>query len=72
MPVENCKCNELVETFTQTNIKLLEMGLLDRIAGYTLTILIQEQIEKHVKDFCTGRYDESHVNNLENVSLITH
>lgn len=45
------------------------MGLLDRIAGYTLTILIQEQIEKHVKDFCTGRYDESHVNNLENVSL---
>ncbi|XP_063702469.1 anaphase-promoting complex subunit 2 [Culicoides brevitarsis] len=66
MPSSNCKCTELVETFRKTNSKLLEMGILDRIAGYTLTKLIQEQIDKHVKDFCTGRYDESHISNLEN------
>lgn len=63
-----CKCTELVEAFIKTNSRLLEMGILDRIAGFTLTTLIQEQIDKHVKDFCTGRYDDSHIANLENVS----
>lgn len=63
-----CKCIDVAEAFTKTNARLLEMGILDRIAGFTLTKLIQEQIDKHVKDFCTGRYDEPHISNLENVS----
>lgn len=70
MASSSCKCTELVEAFTKTNARLLEMGILDRIAGFTLTTLIQEQIDKHVKDFCTGRYDESHIGNLENVSHV--
>lgn len=72
MPSSSCKCTELVESFTKTNSRLLEMGILDRIAGFTLTTLIREQIDKHVKDFCTGRYDESHIANLENVSHVSY
>lgn len=42
------------------------MNLLDRLAGYTLTTLIQERITTHVQDTCKGIFDKYHIKSLEN------
>lgn len=64
---EKCKCEELVTAFSDSNRYLNEMGLLDRIAGYTLTTLIQHRINSHVQDKCKGTFDVSHIQSLERV-----
>lgn len=67
---EKCKCEELVTAFSDSNRYLNEMGLLDRIAGYTLTTLIQHRINSHVQDKCRGTFDVSHIQSLERVSIV--
>lgn len=61
---DNCRCQELVCAFNKTNQYLSDMNLLDRLAGYTLTNLIQERINTHVQDTCKGIFDMSHIDNL--------
>ena len=46
------------------------MGLLDRLAGFTLTSLIQDRIYTHVRETCQGIFDKSHMQELEQVSSI--
>lgn len=53
--------------FNKTNLYLANMNLLDRLAGYTLTNLIQEQITNHVQETCNGIFEMSHIKNLEKV-----
>lgn len=65
-----CQCQELVNAFTQTNLFLNQMGLLDRIAGYTLTDLIQDQITIHIQEKCRGNFDSSHIKSLDSVRFI--
>lgn len=61
---DKCRCQELVVGFNKTNQYLYEMDLLDRLAGFTLTNLIQERIDTHVQDTCKGILDTSHVDAL--------
>lgn len=61
----NCQCQELVNAFTETNLCLNRMGLLDRISGSTLTNLIQDQISKHINEKCRGSFDTPHLKSLE-------
>lgn len=60
-----CNCQELVNGFTETNLCLNRMGLLDRISGFTLTNLIQDQISKHIHEKCRGNFDNPHLKELE-------
>lgn len=48
--------------------KLIELELLERMAGEVLTSLIHKRIETHVQDTCKGSFDTSHISSLENVS----
>lgn len=61
---DSCRCQELVCAFNKTNQYLYNMQLLDRLAGYTLTNLIQERISTHVQDTCKGIFDISHIGSL--------
>lgn len=61
---DKCHCQELVCAFNNTNRYLYEMDLLDRLAGFTLTNLIQERIDTHVQDTCKGILEMSHINRL--------
>lgn len=60
-----CQCQELVNAFTETNLCLNRMGLLDRISGFTLTNLIQDQVTKHIHEKCRGNFDTAHLKTLE-------
>lgn len=62
---DNCRCPELVGVFNKTNAYLTEMNLLDRLAGHTLTTLIQDRITVHVHNQCSGQFDVSHTKSLE-------
>lgn len=64
-PQSTCSCQELLTVFTKTNRSLAEMQLLDRLAGLTLTTLIQEQITEYVQRKCHGVFDASHLAALE-------
>ncbi|TDG41352.1 hypothetical protein AWZ03_012219 [Drosophila navojoa] len=50
---------------TATNVKLLKMGLIDRLAGSALTALIKLKIKEHINDTCVGIFDRSHLKQLE-------
>lgn len=60
-----CQCADVVTAFTETNICLNKMGLLDRVSGFTLTNLIQDEITKHIQEKCRGNFDTQHLNSLE-------
>lgn len=65
LPFLQCQCQELVNSFTEVNVSLNRMGILDRISGYTLTILIQDEIYSHIQKTCRGNFDTQHMQNLE-------
>lgn len=64
-PQSSCSCQELLRVFTKTNRSLAEMQLLDRLAGLTLTSLIQEQMTEYVHRKCRGEFDVSHLASLD-------
>lgn len=66
---DSCRCQELVCGFNKTNQYLYDMDLLDRLAGFTLTNLIQERIDTHVQDTCKGVLDTSHIKGLLQVQF---
>lgn len=65
--MDNCLCDDLIVDFNRTNQYLYTMDLLDRLAGFTLTNLIQERIDTHVQDTCRGSLDTSHIKDLIDV-----
>lgn len=65
MPVSKCQCQELVNAFSEINLYLTRMGLLNRISGFTLTNLIQNEINDHIQKTCRGNFDTQHLKNLE-------
>lgn len=65
--LEQCCCQKLTEIVKSTNMKLLEMQLIDRMAGSGLTALIKLKIKDHINDTCLGVFDRSHLKQLETV-----
>lgn len=61
-----CNCAYIVKVFHETNRKLMELQLLERLAGQVLTNFIQMRIESHIQKLCTGTFDVSHISFLEN------
>ncbi|VVC94836.1 unnamed protein product [Leptidea sinapis] len=61
-----CICSYVVKVFYETNRKLMEMQLLERLTGQVLTNFIQVRVESHIQRVCTGTFDVSHIAHLEN------
>lgn len=59
-----CQCQSLANAFTSTNQQLATMGLLDKIAGFTLTALIQERIDAKIGE-TKENFSVSHMESLE-------
>lgn len=65
--MENCRCQMIVYMFHETNRKLIELELLERLVGNVLTSLIHIRIENHVIQTCDKTFDVSQLSPLENV-----
>lgn len=61
-----CNCTYIVKVFYDTNSKLMDLQLLERLTGQVLTNFIQMRIETHIEKLCTGTFDISHIGTLEN------
>ncbi|XP_055530538.1 anaphase-promoting complex subunit 2 [Wyeomyia smithii] len=61
---EHCQCQELASAFISTNRQLAVMGLLDKIAGFTLTMLIHERIDAKISE-TKDSFAVSHIDSLE-------
>ncbi|XP_031833211.1 anaphase promoting complex subunit morula isoform X4 [Nomia melanderi] len=64
--VEKCRCQQIVIMFHETNRKLIELELLERLAGNVLTSLIHVHIKNHVNQSCDKTFDISQLESLEN------
>lgn len=51
------------------NKKLLDMELLDRLAGQRITSLVQKRIQEHIRITCYSIFDKSHLDSLLKVSF---
>ncbi|XP_058836791.1 anaphase-promoting complex subunit 2 [Topomyia yanbarensis] len=60
----HCQCQSLASAFTSTNQQLASMGLLDKIAGFTLTTLIHERIDAKISE-TKENFSVSHIGSLE-------
>ncbi|XP_032682669.1 anaphase-promoting complex subunit 2 isoform X2 [Odontomachus brunneus] len=64
--LEKCQCQMIVYMFHETNRKLIELELLERLVGNVLTTLIHIRIENHVIQSCDKTFDVSQLIPLEN------
>ncbi|KAG7213043.1 hypothetical protein KM043_002374 [Ampulex compressa] len=64
--VEKCQCQMIVYMFHETNRKLIELELLERLVGNVLTSLIHIRIKSHVSRSCDRIFDVSQLVPLEN------
>ncbi|KAK9305145.1 hypothetical protein QLX08_003807 [Tetragonisca angustula] len=64
--VEKCQCQMIVFMFHETNRKLIELELLERLVGNVLTSLIHIRIKNHVSQSCDKTFDVSQLKSLEN------
>ncbi|XP_075982939.1 anaphase promoting complex subunit morula [Anticarsia gemmatalis] len=62
----DCNCRYIVKVFHETNRKLMELQLLERLTGQVLTNFIQMRIESHIQKLCKGSFYVSHISFLEN------
>lgn len=65
--VDKCQCQMIVFMFHETNRKLIELELLERLVGNVLTSLIHIRIKNHVSQSCDKTFDVSQLKSLENV-----
>ncbi|KAJ9575582.1 hypothetical protein L9F63_007516, partial [Diploptera punctata] len=63
--IDHCQCVTILHIFNDTNRKLVELDLLERLAGEALTSLIHIRIENHVQETCKGSFDTSYISSLE-------
>ncbi|XP_028171394.1 anaphase-promoting complex subunit 2 [Ostrinia nubilalis] len=61
-----CNCAYIVKVFHDTNRKLMDLQLLERLTGQVLSNFIQLRIESHIQKLCDGTFDVSHIGFLEN------
>lgn len=61
----DCNCSYIVKVFYDTNRKLMELQLLERLTGQVLTNFIQKRIESHIQKLCEGSFDVSYIDFLE-------
>lgn len=65
LEIDLCKCDSIVDLFYKVNKVLLSLGILEQLTGNVITNLIHKHIEKHVEEMCTGSFDRSYIESLE-------
>uniref|UniRef100_A0A0P4W136 Anaphase-promoting complex subunit 2 n=2 Tax=Scylla olivacea TaxID=85551 RepID=A0A0P4W136_SCYOL len=60
-----CHCQAITNTFTQVNRQLLELDLLERLAGDMISSQLLSTITSHVTSTCRDSYDQSRITQLE-------
>ncbi|MPC70159.1 hypothetical protein E2C01_064399 [Portunus trituberculatus] len=65
-----CHCQAITNTFTQVNRQLLELDLLERLAGDMISSQLLSTITSHVTSTCRDSYDQSRITQLEKVCTI--
>ncbi|KAK4305032.1 hypothetical protein Pmani_023056 [Petrolisthes manimaculis] len=60
-----CHCQAITNTFCQVNRQLLELDLLERLAGDVVSSLLLGVITDHVTTTCRDSYDQSRIKQLE-------
>uniref|UniRef100_A0A8D8R059 Anaphase-promoting complex subunit 2 n=1 Tax=Cacopsylla melanoneura TaxID=428564 RepID=A0A8D8R059_9HEMI len=65
LDLEMCKCESIVDLFYKVNKVLLSLGILEQLTGNVITNLIHKHIEKYVEEMCTGSFDRSYIETLE-------
>ena len=68
--LDSCRCQMIVYMFHETNRKLNELELLERLVGNVLTSLIHIRIEDHVNRSCKRPFHISQLAPLENVRRV--
>ncbi|RZF40821.1 hypothetical protein LSTR_LSTR003331 [Laodelphax striatellus] len=63
--IETCRCEKIIEYFHNVNRQLIELELLESLAGDVLTALIHKRIENHVQETCQGSFDKEYIKDLE-------
>lgn len=63
--LDSCQCQLIVFMFHETNRKLIELELLERLVGNILTTLIHIRIKEHVNHVCDRSFDVSQLIPLE-------
>lgn len=61
---DRCECNSIISSFHDANRKLLELNILERLTGDTVTNLVHTRIQRHVSESCTGSFTISHLQPL--------
>lgn len=69
--LDSCQCQLIVYMFHETNRKLNELELLERLVGNVLTSLIHIRIKDHVSQSCERPFDISQLAPLEHVRIQT-
>ncbi|CAG2054169.1 unnamed protein product [Timema podura] len=64
--LEQCHCDEIMATFNETNRKLIELDILEKLAGDVITALIHVRIENRVQEMCNASFSCSYISSLEN------
>ncbi|XP_069956279.1 anaphase-promoting complex subunit 2 isoform X2 [Cherax quadricarinatus] len=64
-PTDACHCHAITNTFSQVNKQLLELDLLERLAGDIISSLLLTVITDHVTATCRDSYDQSRISQLE-------
>lgn len=49
-----CKCSAVLQRFRDTNRKLLELGIMERLCGPTIAHLVEEKIQSLTAEMCQG------------------
>ncbi|XP_050425867.1 anaphase-promoting complex subunit 2 [Adelges cooleyi] len=63
--VVDCKCEHILESFHLTNWQLIDIGLLEPLAGDVIIDLIRNRIETEVQDITKENFGEYQVSLLE-------
>lgn len=64
-PKEECHCQAITNTFLQVNRQLMELELMERLAGDIISSLLLSIINQHVTTTCRDSYDQSRIASLE-------
>ncbi|XP_076046085.1 anaphase promoting complex subunit morula [Oratosquilla oratoria] len=63
--LDACQCATISDIFNQVNRHLIELELLERLAGDIISSLLLSTINEHVINTCRDSYDQSRIGQLE-------
>ncbi|ESP05035.1 hypothetical protein LOTGIDRAFT_109593 [Lottia gigantea] len=63
--IDDCTCQDIIDTFHSVNRQLDEMGILERLSGAAVTSIVHNQIQRYINTTCKGNFETSYIDHLE-------